>query len=117
MVAQQKDGRIETGGARRLPLRRMLSEQDIIATLERIGFSRAEIPRVLKDVGMVIVARTLAAYAEALPESERAELRALQPEQLERYLAERADSLPAFSQDEFNAIHDATWQEYFKGVG
>ena len=93
----------------------MMSEQDIIGELERLGYKNAEIRGAMKDVGMIIVGRALAAYLQTLPEDERAKLQALSPEEMEAYLAKHPQ-LPPFSQASFDAIHDDTWREYFAAM-
>jgi len=93
----------------------MMSEQEITQELERLGYKNAEVRSTLKDVGTIIIGRALAAYLETLPESERATLTALSPEEMENYLAKHPN-LPAFSQEVFDKIHDDTWREYFAAM-
>ncbi len=93
----------------------MMSEQQIIGELERLGYKNAEIRSVMKDVGMIIMGRVLGTYLQTLPEDERATLTAFSPEEMEAYLAKHPH-LPAFSQEAFDKIHDNTWQEYFAAM-
>lgn len=95
----------------------MMSEPEIVGELKQIGFSDAEIPGVMRDVGGIIVGKVYAAFLENVPNDERTRISAMQPEELQKYLPEHARTLPPISQERFDAIHDGTWQDYFKSVG
>lgn len=94
---------------------RMMSEQDIIGELERLGYKNAQIRSAMKDVGSIILGRALAAYLQTLPESERKMLTSLSPDEMQQYLAAHPH-LPPFSQESFDKIHDNTWREYFAAM-
>lgn len=94
-----------------------MSEPEIVKELKQIGFSDAEIPDIMRDVGGIILGNAYVAFLENVPEDERTQLREMQPEQLQKYLADHAMALPPLSQEQFDAIHDETWQDYFKTVG
>jgi hypothetical protein len=85
--------------------------------LKGIGFSDAEIPVVMRDVGGIIYGKVFAVFLQAVPEDECVRIIAMQPEEIQKYLADHAMTLPPLSQEQFDAIHDETWQDYFKSVG
>ena len=94
----------------------MISEQKIIETLRRIGFTESEIPGIMQDVGRLILAKLFETYFEALPEGERARMSSMQPEELPAYFAAHPETLSLITQDRFDAIQDEMWQEYFRSV-
>lgn len=94
----------------------MMSESEITAKLKEIGFKNSEIPKILRDIGLLIGGKALAAYIDMLPEDERARMLALQPEEIDAYVKEKEGLLPKFSQEQFDAIHDQAWQEYFAAM-
>jgi hypothetical protein len=94
----------------------MMDEQQIVERLEKIGYKNAQIREALRDVGGVIVAKTAIAYLARLPEEQQAHLRELSESEVQAYLAENQDSLPPMPQEEFEKIHDATWEDYFASV-
>ena len=97
---------------------RMMSEQEITETLQRIGFKGVEVRTVMRDVGQIIAMKVLEAYLQTLPENVRTHIASLQDEQqVQQYLADNKNSFPPFPQSEFDKIHDETWAEYFKEVG
>ena len=93
-----------------------MSEHEITDGLHRIGFTDTEIPGIMQDVGRIVLGKVFAAYLEPLPEGERAQVAAMQPEELTKYVSEHPDTLSTISQDRFEQIHDETWQDYFKSV-
>ncbi|HEV3245101.1 MAG TPA: hypothetical protein VG102_01985 [Candidatus Paceibacterota bacterium] len=94
----------------------MLREEDIVGRLEKIGYKNADIRAALRDVSQIIITKTAAAYLARFPQQEQEHLRTLSEEQLQNYLAEHTDVLPKMSQEEFEKIHDETWEDYFRSV-
>lgn len=94
----------------------MMSEQVIAERLEQLGFKQAEVRMALRDVAQIIVARTADAYLAQIPEETQTQLRELSESDVETYLAAHRESFPKMSQEEFEHIHDATWEEYFESV-
>jgi hypothetical protein len=94
----------------------MMSEQQITARLKEINYGEDEIQTALNDVGQMIITRTAAAYFSRLPQDEQEKLKGLSQEDVQAYLAEPRDSLAKMSQEEFEKIHDGTWEEYFEAM-
>lgn len=94
----------------------MLSEQDITTKLETLGYKSGDIRMALRDVGGVIAIKVTAAYLAKLPEEEQKHIRSLSEEELQQYLAQRRDALPKMPQEEFEKIHDETWEDYFRSM-
>jgi hypothetical protein len=94
----------------------MMTEQEIVAKLQRIGFTDDEVPRVMRDVGSVIVEKVLATYLAGLSDDERTQIESATPEEAQRFLSEHNPPLQPLSQTQFDAIHNGTWQEYFRSV-
>jgi len=94
-----------------------MNESEIVVGLKQIGFTEAEIPGVMRDVGGIILGKVYAVFLQNLPDDERARIGAMQSEQLQKYLAEHAAMLSSLTQERFDAIHDETWRDYFKSVG
>jgi len=94
----------------------MMNEHEITERLEQLGYKNAEIRMALRDVAQVIVAKTADAYLSQLPEATRSHLRELSENEVQVYLLEHQASLPKMPQEEFEKIHDATWEDYFASV-
>ena len=94
----------------------MLSESEITEKLKTLGCKSSDIPKVLHEVGLLIGGKALAAYVSKLPDEERKRMLALQPDELQAYLDEKKDALPAFSQEQFAQIHDQMWRDYFAAI-
>ena len=47
---------------------------------------------------------------------EQEKIKDLPEEEVQAYLAEHQDSLPKMPQEEFEKIHDETWEEYFTAM-
>lgn len=94
----------------------MMSEEEIIERLKGIGYKDFEIPAVMQDVATVIYGRVLASYLPTLPEPQRIEIASLRAEEAQDYFKDNAASFSQFPQDRFDAIHDKTWEDYFKSV-
>ena len=99
----------------RTAITNMMSEQEIIGELKRLGYERQEIRTAIQDVGSIILGRALAAYLKTLPEETRAKLQAFSPEEMQQYLAANPQVAP-FAQETFDKIHDDTWREYFAAM-
>jgi hypothetical protein len=95
----------------------MMTEEEITERLEKLGQKPGDIRATMRAAAELIVARTAAAYIASLPEEDRAKLMSLPEEEAEIYLAERRDSLPQMPQEEFEKIHDKTWEDYFASAG
>jgi hypothetical protein len=95
----------------------MMSEDEIIRRLKVAGCPEADISAVMNEVGIVICANAYAQYLSGLPEDTRETLLKLSPEEQAAYLEQNHVQLPAFSQEQFDTIHDATWNEYFATSG
>lgn len=93
-----------------------MSEEQIIKRLEDLGYKPGEIRMALKDVAKVIIARTAAAYFSILPQSEQEQIKNLPEEDVQAYISEHQDSMPKMPQEEFEKIHDDTWEEYFSAM-
>jgi hypothetical protein len=94
----------------------MLSEQDITKRLEDIGYKTGEIRVALRDVAKVIVAKSAASYLSRLPETEQDRIRSFSDDEMQTYLAQNQYSFPPMAQEEFEKIHDETWEDYFRSV-
>ncbi len=94
----------------------MMNEQEIVAKLQRIGFTEDEVPRVMRDVGSVIAEKVLSTYLAGLSDDERSQIESATPEEAQRFLSEHTPPLQPLSQPQFDAIYDGTWQDYFKSV-
>jgi hypothetical protein len=94
----------------------MMSEEHIVGRLEELGYKGADVRTALRDVGKVIVARAAAAYVARLPESEQATLKGLSETDLQTYLAQHQYSFPRMPQEEFERMHDETWEDYFRSM-
>ncbi len=93
-----------------------MTEDDIKARLLRLGFSQDELPRIMYDVGAIILGKAMAAYMPTLSEEQKLELAALPSEDVARYFEEKKATFPSMPQHEFDAIHDETWRDYFKAM-
>jgi hypothetical protein len=94
----------------------MLSEQDITKRLEEIGYKAGEVRMALRDVGKVIIAKSAASYLSRLPETEQDRIRSFSEEEMRTFLAQNQYSFPPMPQEEFEKIHDETWEDYFRSV-
>ncbi len=94
----------------------MMSEEQLQERLQQQGHKAGDIRATMRDIGKLIVARAAAEYFMRLPEDVREQLSGVPETELRQYLAEHRDSLPAMSQEEFERIHDATWEEYFASI-
>jgi hypothetical protein len=94
----------------------MMSEIEITKKLLALGCKQSQVPKVIGEVQMLINGRALEEYLKSFPAEERARILALQPEDLQAYLDEKKDTLPQFRQEQFDAIYDQTWHEYFTAV-
>jgi hypothetical protein len=95
----------------------MLSETQITDRLEQLGYKSGEIRAALRDVAQVIIAATSAEYLASLSEEKRQLIRSLPEEEVARYISEHRSELPPMSQEAFDKLHDATWEDYFASVG
>lgn len=93
-----------------------MTESQITEKLEALGYRGSEIRTALRDVGQIIVEKTAAAYLPRLPQVQQEKLRGMTEAELAAYLAEHGASLPKMSQEEFETIHDETWEDYFRSV-
>ncbi|HVM73635.1 MAG TPA: hypothetical protein VMU13_02015 [Candidatus Paceibacterota bacterium] len=93
-----------------------MTEQEIRERLVHIGFGETDIPNVMRDVGAVIAGKVFVTYLQTLPEQEQAHIKALEQDDLLRYLKEHPGSTPSISQEQFDAILEETWEDYFKSV-
>lgn len=94
----------------------MMSEHDITERLEQLGYKQAEIRIALRDVAQVILGKTASAYLSRVPEDTQQQLRDLSEPEVRAYLSGHQDSLPRMSQEEFDKVHDATWEDYLASV-
>jgi len=94
----------------------MMNEQDIVGRLEQLGYKNADIRMALRDVGQIIVGKTAGAYLSKFPEQEQEHIHSFSEEALQEYLASHQGSLPTISQQDFEHIHDETWEDYFRSV-
>ena len=94
----------------------MMSEQEIIERLQQIGFKSREIRTVMADVAQVVMAKVAEAYLPKVSTEERATLRSLSREELQKYLSSHSGSLPSFTRSDFERIHDGVWADYFRSV-
>ncbi len=94
----------------------MMAEEEIIAKLTTLGYDASETRMALRDVGQIIVEKAAAAYLVRLPEAQQSELRSFSTEELQNYLAEQGTSMPKMTQEEFEKIHDETWEDYFSSM-
>lgn len=92
----------------------MISEEQITERLAAQGQKGADIRATMREVGKLIIAKTAAAYLSSLPEQHQQAIRSLPEEDVEQYIAEHRAELPSMSQEEFDTIHDGTWEEYFR---
>jgi hypothetical protein len=93
----------------------MMSEQEITERLQNLGLKEKDVRSVMADVAQVILAKATAAYLQTLPENEGAHIQSLSAEDLQKYLENNA-TLPEFSQDTFDKIHDDVWESYFRSM-
>jgi len=82
-----------------------------------MGVAGAEQENVMRDVVEVILAKVTGKFLDKLPEEERLHLRSLDPSHYQDYVNERAETLPRVTQEEFDIIHDETWEDYFTSAG
>lgn len=94
-----------------------MNEQEITEKLKHIGFTDAEVPGIMRDVGEIIYGKVTLVYLSLLSNEQRSHITSIPLEEQQRYLADHAGSLPSFSQSQFDAIHDDTWRDYFRSVG
>jgi ATP-dependent Lon protease len=90
----------------------MMNEQEITERLQSLGLNQKEMRAVMADVAQVIIAKATEKYLHTLPENERARIQSLSAEDLQNNVG----SLPTFSQETFDCIHDEVWGSYFKSV-
>jgi hypothetical protein len=94
----------------------MLNDQEIAYRLQNAGFKEREIPTVKRDVAKVIISKVVSAYLPKMTDEERAHIQTLSAEDLKKYLFEHAESLPPFTQSEFEHVHDGVWEDYFQSI-
>ncbi len=94
----------------------MLTEEDIKSRLKEAGIENQQADMVIADVLKVISSKALERYFSALPEIDRAKLRALGEKELANYINENKKSLPPVSDQEFLDIYQQTWEEYFASI-
>ncbi len=93
-----------------------MSEQQIMQELRAKGTRERDIPQVMRDVGTLIIGRTMALILAPLPEAERAHLSESAPTVVEAYFKEHPELLAGMTQERFDTIHDDTWREYFEAA-
>lgn len=94
----------------------MMSEQQITERLVEIGYNEAEVETALRDVGQIIIARTAADYMKRFPETTQTHLRTLPEADVQAYLETHKAELPHLAQEDFDKLHDETWEEYFEAM-
>jgi len=94
----------------------MLSEQKIIEALKRHGCPEEKVPGIMHDVGVIIFGKVLASAIATLPAETQAHINSLSEGAMQQYFTEHPEIAASITQAQFDTIHDATWQEYFKAI-
>jgi hypothetical protein len=95
----------------------MLSEQKIIDALKRHRCPEEKIPEIMGEIGVIIFGKVLASAIAILPEETQAHINSLSSEDMQQYFTNHPEIAASITQAQFDSIHDATWQEYFKAIG
>lgn len=94
----------------------MIEKDTITKKLKELGFKDANIDKVFADVMQIILNRALGNYLQKLPEDTRKKLGDFPENELIQYIEKNSTNLPKFSTQEFEKIHDETWESYFKSI-